>query len=357
MILLDIGVVPLRDGIPGRPFVAHEGFQLMVVSKVLEHVSEERTPERQAVLGKDPVVGVPRRFAPPMRPQRSRFGPQPWSLEDLLPDLARTFNVQLISDAYNRWGSAFGQEQVSGEPPTTLFELLDAVWGCRWYRRGNLIRLRSRKWFWERRDEVPLSLLRRWEQQGETHGALPLAEYEEMAATLNDNQLWNLFDTLSVSGLGDEIQCKSPDRFDIFALRDALRLYRSLTPAQRQALRDGKPVALASMRPAQRRLFVTWAAPEAEFRSRYRPEELAGTRFSLSTSRGVCVREREEGITRYQWEPVEEKPLDGQRRQKTQWTGGEGGKERFFVTRLEFHFTGAANQGARSVSLIVAEPR
>src|SRR5205814_8820238 len=72
-------------------------------SRTLREFAEERTPERQAALAKDPVVDVARRFDPALKP------PADWGddleimrrqLPDLLPDLARAFGVDIISDSY-----------------------------------------------------------------------------------------------------------------------------------------------------------------------------------------------------------------------------------------------------------------
>ena len=69
--------------------------------------------------------------------------------------------------------------------------MLDAAAGPlqHWERQGRLIRLRSRKWFFDRPREVPLRLVRGWQAFYEQQGALPLAEYLQMVATLNDGQI------------------------------------------------------------------------------------------------------------------------------------------------------------------------
>jgi hypothetical protein len=56
--------------------------------------------------------------------------PLRWQLRDLLPDLARTFGVQFISDAYWRMPPGLSVTALSAEP-VALFELLDRATG-RW---------------------------------------------------------------------------------------------------------------------------------------------------------------------------------------------------------------------------------
>ena len=80
-----------------------------------------------------------------------------WRLRDLLPDLARTYDVPIIADAYTT--TMIGLVLREGLPtePTALFVLQDNLAGFsyRWDYRDRLIRLRSRTWFLDRPREIP----------------------------------------------------------------------------------------------------------------------------------------------------------------------------------------------------------
>jgi hypothetical protein len=241
----------------------------------------EQTPERLARLQQDPVVGVKKPFSLTVKPRRKPFGSGtfPLRFRDLLPDLARIYGVQLLSDAY--WTSSPRADELpaAGEP-TALFTLLDRLAGSthRWQQasvaRGEegasgasdrVIRLRSRTWFFDRPREVPLRMVRHWQQVAAVQGILPLEEYVAMASSLTDAQLDSLDQVLDQV----EMPFGAVDTLSSLALRHALRLYASLSPGQRQALAQGRPVPVAEMTPLQRTRFLIglkedvrrWAQP------------------------------------------------------------------------------------------------
>src|SRR5712692_1827290 len=131
--------------------------------------------------------------------------------------------------------------------PVSLFALLDrsAWWTHRWERRGKLIRLRARTWFFDRPREIPLRLVRRWKVLCDKYGALPLDDYVAMVTTLSDGQLDSMALVNYFVGL-------PPILSPYGSTRSAVRLYASLTPAQRQSLAQGGAVRLSEMEPAQR---------------------------------------------------------------------------------------------------------
>src|SRR5206468_1349978 len=102
-------------------------------------------------------------------------------LRNLLPELARTYGVNFIADAYWHAGARllprFFQEE-SGQK-FALLDFLESA-GTRWDRSGDLIRLRSPYWFLSRPREVPARLVRRWSRIFDERGALPLEEYLQM---------------------------------------------------------------------------------------------------------------------------------------------------------------------------------
>jgi hypothetical protein len=209
---------------------------------------QEDTPERRAALEKDPVFGGKKPFKPETK---SKPGPEgldrKWPfLQGILVDLARTYGIQLISDSYAADRMAVG---FTSAEPIALYVLLDRMTRdtYRWDHRGKLVRFRYRAWPFARRREVPLRLIRRWQDLLERNGALPLDDYLTAATTLNDGQLE------SADGL---VHVRRPVYLRIYPSRHALRLYASLTPAQQQALWQGQTIPAAAMTPAQRALFL-----------------------------------------------------------------------------------------------------
>ena len=83
---------------------------------------------------------------------------------------------------------------------------------------------------------------------------------------------------------------------DVAHVREALRLYASLSPAQQRALWEGKSLPVAQMTPAQRQLFLTALTEYAQGRST--PLDLAqwtNGSLSLTSDRLVRITERTVG--------------------------------------------------------------
>jgi len=67
--------------------------------------SPPRRPRRRAALEKDPLLGAKKPFKPEAKPRINPLNSVPEyaatrPIQDLLPDLARTFNIHFLSDAY-----------------------------------------------------------------------------------------------------------------------------------------------------------------------------------------------------------------------------------------------------------------
>jgi hypothetical protein len=262
---------PFRSGdAHSSPFSGEATLMLDSGPLRLQESAAPDSPQRQAALEKDPVVGVKRRLKPQAKLRRSfdPDGPWGWRLRDLLPDLARTYGVSIIADAYTNSPSGFLAKDSLAAEPTPLFALLDRLcephlcWDCPSGQAGRdaaprTIRLRSRTWFLDRPREIPQRLVRRWKTLFDTYGALPLAEYARMVSELNEAQLE------SVPNLRTE------ERLVLYLpmfLRPglwALRLYASLSPGEQQALWQGAALPVAQMTPPQRALFLA-AARQSE---------------------------------------------------------------------------------------------
>src|SRR5205823_4262654 len=96
--------------IPGRPrlpalFGDRLGSSLFLGANPADpqQMASENTAQRLADLEKDPVVGVKRPFKADVKPYRDPFGLGIGTrihFSDLLPELARTYHVHFIADAY-----------------------------------------------------------------------------------------------------------------------------------------------------------------------------------------------------------------------------------------------------------------
>jgi hypothetical protein len=251
---------PMRKGSHLYGYSGGPGMSLMVNSGPMDvpDWETENTPERCARLERDPVVGAKKRFRPEAKPMREPFGPasQPaWRFQDLLPDLARTYDVQFLGDAYY-WSISPPSSMMGSAPaePIALSELLDRYGApsYRWQHQGHLIRLRSRTWFFDRPHEIPLRTIRRWRTLHDQYAALPLEEYVRLVASLSDAQWEGLPRLVQEVGLPDE----SMPLDSLELLRQTLRLYASLSLAQQRALWQGRPAIAAQMGPAQRQRFL-----------------------------------------------------------------------------------------------------
>jgi hypothetical protein len=260
-------------------------------------MQEMEIPGRDTALANDPVVGVRKPFEPGAKPRVDPLGTGQglrWRLYDLLPGLARTYGVHVISDAYSHTASTISVPPSASEA-TALFTLLDrlAGRGYRWDHRGTLIRLRSRRWFLERPREVPLRFVRRWQAISSRRGALPMEAYLEMATALSDAQLEGLSSLIAEAGLPNEVS-------GVYEARHALRLYASLDRAQQQALWRGRQLPVAKMSSPQRdRFAAALRARSREELTPWRPEEWAKGSFALFKVPHVRVRTAPGSGTRY----------------------------------------------------------
>jgi hypothetical protein len=306
MMSLNAYARPFRTGATGArptPFFGGPGSSLSIYATTRDPdaTMSEDTPERRAALEKDPVLGVKRDFKPEAKPNVETFGPASratWRFGDLLPDLARTYQVHFLSDAYT---TGFFSSGPPTSEPVALFTLLDRQrFSHRWERRGNLIRMRSRTWFVDRPREIPLRLTRGWQRLLEERGSLPLETFIEMATALTDAQLENLYNVLRSPG-----RPGPPDLFQVTSARHVLRLYAALSPAQRQALLQGAALPVAQMTPAQRGLFLAGLQERARYRNPPPAmQHLAAGSFQVTVRQVVRVTEQRDGTTFVRFETV-----------------------------------------------------
>jgi hypothetical protein len=313
-------VVPLGSAAAGGPFLAGGGastrLSLNADEGELQQPAAEEMPQPHAGLENDPVLSVRKSFRLEARLLTSLSDLESSSglrVQDLLPDLARTYGVQFIADAYWASPSHTEGELLIGEP-VSLTTLLDRLAGdsLLWDRvsltgagdagtsAGTLIRLRSRRWFFDRPTEIPLRLIRQWRELCDRHGALPLETCLEMVTSLNDGQLAMVGRLASEGVLPYELR-------DLSALdpaRYALRLYASLTSSQRQALWNGKAIAVGQMAPTQRGLLATALQEGSSALSTFDVSAPSADGLSLAAERWVQIKERRPESIRYYDEPV-----------------------------------------------------
>src|SRR5438128_5610309 len=220
----------------------------------------------------------------------------------MFADIARVYGVSLISDAYTWVRTTM---RFSSDTPIALYDLLDRLAGDRhvWDHHGRLVRFRYRAWPFARPREVPMRLLRRWQELLDRDGALPLEERLSAVATLTDAQLDTLFHGALFRGAAAFAGPVDP--------RHALRLYMSLTPGQQQALWQGRPLPFARMTPAQQGLFLATLREQAQIRQGIlvpgsEPAVGPEAALSLASDRQVWVFEQHEGWGRVHYEPVPE---------------------------------------------------
>jgi hypothetical protein len=251
-------VAPVRGGQRLGQQDEWPGFTVYIYADKADAPREEGA-QRRALLEQDPVVSAKKPFQPspgpyvdPLFPGASRNGRL---LPELLPELARAYGVNFIADSYwgVSWRTGWATDRTASAGPRPLVELLDGLTSqhYQWDRRGGLIRIRDRKWFVHRLQEIPLRTIRRWTALHDGLGALPLEEYLSAATTLSDLQS-DLLGTLFGIGVF------SSQLNDLRGLggwsAPMLRLYGRLSPAQRQVLQSGQPLAIAQLSPALRAL-------------------------------------------------------------------------------------------------------
>jgi hypothetical protein len=160
----------------------------------------------------------------------------------------------------------------------------------RWDRRDRFIRLRSRTWFLDRPADIPMRLARRWQESFARHAALPLEEYVTTLALLNDGQVRALQRLTRELGFPWHLQSVEHARY-------ALRLYASLSPAQRQSIENGSALSVSAMTAAQQGLFASTLRGLARHRRLSASSaQIAAGRLALTSERGFRMKEPHEWI-------------------------------------------------------------
>jgi hypothetical protein len=209
---------------------------------------------REQRLAADPVLGKKATVKLPPLPEPSGFLAilgSSYRVADVLPAVEEAFGVRLLADAYLR--QAIARMTPLGEGELPLYRVLDRLAGSsrRWVRDGDFIRLRSRTWAHDRRGEIPDRILDQWAAVRQRQGGFTLDNLAEIATALRDEQVESLLMLALDGGMENMLEYTT-----LNANRYLLRLYGTLQPPQRAALRTTQGLAARALSPAQQRMLV-----------------------------------------------------------------------------------------------------
>jgi hypothetical protein len=252
-LLLRVAPIVAPESVRGTSADANRTSSLLVEVDALggRPGAEQKPSAGSAATAEGPAL--PKRFQTRLRPRidPTEPGSAPvWRFTDLMPDVARTFGVQIVADAY--WCSAV---TLDGRPlpsePVTLAGLVQEFAGAghTWACDGKWLSLRSRTWYFDRQREIPLRITREWQSTVRSQGALSLDACSRLAGTLSTAQFRTLGAVVEQLDLPQDLLA-------LPAARAILQLYATLAPSQRQALWAGKSLAVAEMTPRQRDLWM-----------------------------------------------------------------------------------------------------
>jgi hypothetical protein len=207
----------------------------------------------------DPVLGAKRQLkleAPPdpwLRRTDSSGGPG-LRVCDLLPQIAQTYGINLVADAYRyETYEGYSYRWLPNGEECPLYRALNriALPTSRWTKEGDVFHARHHAWYYDRLAEIPDRLGQRYEAQLRRHPQLSLQDAAALALALNDAQLRQLPDVLAERG----VWLEGPFRWQIadqgrLGRREALRGFGSLSRSQQSALLAGRSISCADLPPA-----------------------------------------------------------------------------------------------------------
>jgi hypothetical protein len=208
--------------------------------------------------------------------------------------------------------------------PAKLLELLERELEYDWEKEGKLLRLRSKRWHWDRPAEVPDRLLQPWQTRVARTNAPSLDEISDLAAALTDPQLrglsdywsWYLPRLLMVNGLYEQ--------------RTHLRFWGSLNALQRRAAKAGEIIPTARLNPVQQAALGNGIRSLAEQTGPLdrapqplpSPEQVAAGGFSLNMRAGAPRRVYESGDPYRPYRMVRGADADGRMPARIEGPGG-----------------------------------
>lgn len=327
-------------------------------------------PERAARLEQDPLLGARKPFPPssllrgepPALPSLRRFR----AMQDLLPDIARAYGVNVIADSY--WTATRAYQLPQSTAPIALYALLDRLTDpvSTWDRRGGepgttdqspvLIRIRDRNWFLDRPSEIPLRTVRRWIALCDRFGALPLDEYAALASSLTEAQIDSLHGLRATAVFPPPLE----ELNLVNDAREFLRLFATLLPDQQRALREGKSLPLSQL-PVSARPLLTKMLSRFTLRQRALNGSEAWSQSTLSLTGQPETRTREEraGMVTFRTEPAramaEARAASPTPTGGTSAAGAAASIRQYPVTRVKLQFRFGTEQTV-GAELVVAAP-
>jgi hypothetical protein len=238
-----------------------EGMALLCQFSDPQAFSEQKAP---------PHVGPPDAPREPREPAFPLAPPGSWLMGDVLMELAARAGIQLIADDYTVDWSALG-EIVGPQPLSSWLEAIRDQFGIAPAQDGPFLRLRNRRWWYER-GEVPRRLLTRWVQLSagtpgdRLQAAVEIARWAPLCSgslPLYRLGLGRLAESPEMKELSTQFddpekEEMSPGLTEVaFHAQTELRIYALLSPAQQRAIRgEGLTLSWREMPSAARALFA-----------------------------------------------------------------------------------------------------
>jgi hypothetical protein len=206
--------------------------------------------EAAAAWGSDPLLGAKRPFQVDPLPAAPVAGERGGSrrLYEVLPELAETYGVDIIADAYRA-------QRIPPQPPRSgqvlaLYEALNryVLPSGHWSKDGSFLRVRSHTWYFDRLSDIPDRLAREWAARLRERHQLTLDDAARLVTRLRDEQLPEFGPRMREEG----VHLGASDLAPIVAPsggggKEILRAYGRLTERQQQVLRAGGEVAWAGL--------------------------------------------------------------------------------------------------------------
>jgi len=124
-------------------------------------------------------------------------------------------------------------------------EKITEVYGCRWKYAGDACILSSKTWYEDRRVEIPMSTLQRWQSAYQKRLQYELPELVEMALLSEKQQRTFRYYGLSI-----------PDSF--YPCMRALRCYSALAPTEREQVATEQGLSAEKLAEDQRQSLIDW---------------------------------------------------------------------------------------------------
>jgi hypothetical protein len=216
---------------------------------------------RPAAGSEDPILTTKRRFDLPV-PTDARARRRVQFLNEILPRIAETYEIDLIADAY------WQRRPLPTPPPSTEERPLLAVLndyvlpGARWTREGAFIHVRRHAWYDDRLREIPERFVRQWPSRLREQSQLSLEDAAAISLALRDEQIESFEAVMNEQGIRFTDGDPADDSFyggNLVGKREILRAYGSLSPDQQQSLRSGRALAGATL-PLPARAWIQRAA-------------------------------------------------------------------------------------------------